>query len=248
MIIKDNIKKIINFLGYDLKKITSLFYNCFNSDLKFLNIDTVIDIGASKGNYAKNLRKNGYKNLIISIEPILSDYNNLIHKSKNDKKWLIHERCAIDNKNSKKKFYISKNFSSSSLLKIKSNHIKSDPNSKKILTKMINTQTLEDIYKNYNLKNKNKNVYLKLDVQGNEKNILDGGKKILKEFSAIEIELSTVSLYEQSKEYTYFVNFFKKKGFILYDIERVFFNKKKMQLLQFNALFVNKDKYKNIIK
>ena len=42
----------------------------FNKILNFHDIDIIFDVGASWGGYAKTLRRFGYKNKVISFEPV----------------------------------------------------------------------------------------------------------------------------------------------------------------------------------
>lgn len=48
--------------------------------LKLYQIDTVLDVGANEGQYGKYLRIGGYKNQIISFEPIKDVFSRLQKK------------------------------------------------------------------------------------------------------------------------------------------------------------------------
>ena len=58
--------------------------------MKIINqfkIDLIFDIGANVGQYAMLLRKLGYKNQIVSFEPMKKEFNILKNKSINDSFW-----------------------------------------------------------------------------------------------------------------------------------------------------------------
>ena len=101
----------------------------------------------------------------------------MILNSSKDKNWHIHERVALGNKNKKIKINISKKIDSSSILKVKKNHIKIEPDSKIIKNETVNMIKLEKILSKYINK---KNCYLKIDTQGYEYPILLGSGNFLK--------------------------------------------------------------------
>ena len=68
----------------------------------------------------------GYKNDIISFEPLLSAHAKL-KDSLNDDNWHVYKPIAIGNKNGKNKINILKNSVSSSILNINQMHIQNAP-------------------------------------------------------------------------------------------------------------------------
>ncbi len=53
--------------------------------LDSLNINYVLDVGASRGQFAMNLRKVGFKGRVVSFEPFRRDYLLLSHGLRNDR-------------------------------------------------------------------------------------------------------------------------------------------------------------------
>ena len=88
---KKTIKSFIQKFGYNLEKIYSGQHPVFSR-----KIDLVLDVGANTGGFAKDLRSFGYKNHIVSFEPVKQTHGKLEENSKFDKKWLVHKRCAIE--------------------------------------------------------------------------------------------------------------------------------------------------------
>ena len=92
----NNIRKLIS----KFKKYSTI-YEDFFSLINFINnnkIDTVLDIGANKGQYAQSLRRFGFKGRIISFEPLNKEFNILQKNSKNDSNWIVGEQIALGNK------------------------------------------------------------------------------------------------------------------------------------------------------
>ena len=234
-----NLKNIfLNSLGLELK-----YYNLNNSfnfrlkhflDLK--DIDCVLDVGANSGQFSKNLRRIGYKRQIISFEPILSAFNELKKNSKKDKKWDVFN-FALGDDEKESEINISQNSLSSSILNIKKEHLISEPKSKyirreKILIKKLDS--LNEIFKNYN------NIYLKIDTQGYEENILNGAKSLIKSIKGLQLEMSVYPLYEGQLLFNEFFEKLEKLDFEIWDIERTFSNPKTGKILQIDAILFKK--------
>ena len=67
--------------------------------LRRFNIDLVIDIGASEGQFAKEFRAGVYSGRLVSFEPQTAAHRRLLQESNRDPAWHVHTRCArIDRK------------------------------------------------------------------------------------------------------------------------------------------------------
>lgn len=233
--IRKTIRFILKKFGYQISPIAGLH----NSSPTFFNnfrINKVFDIGANIGQYAINLRKQGYKGKIISFEPLPNAYIQLVKNSRNDSLWKIHPRIALGSKNEFKKIFESQNSYSSSILKVLDKHLEGDKGAKIIDEHKVKMKKLDSIFINY-FKKKDK-ILVKIDSQGYEDKILKGFNNNINKCFAIQIELSLVKLYKNQKTYEYFLNFFKKKNFFLWSMIPSFINRKDGQHLQFDAIFV----------
>lgn len=226
------LRKLFKIIGYkpvktDKKKTIPYIYH---------DIDIIFDVGGNIGQYAIEARENGFKGKIISFEPLEQEYAILLKKSKKDKLWIIHERCAVGANNFETKINVSKNSYSSSLLKMHDLHTSSDKSS--IYVDINNTKviSLDSIFNKYRINNEK--IYLKIDTQGYEKLVLEGIKENLTNISVIEIELSIEYLYEGQELYNYYFDFFEMNKFKLWTLKPGFKNKQTGQLLQFDAVFV----------
>jgi FkbM family methyltransferase len=209
-------------------------YNIFNH----LKITTIFDVGANIGQYRNFLRKIGYKNKIVSIEPMSKEHRLISEASKTDKNWIVAPRCGLGDSNKKESINISENSYSSSILNMLSKHELAAPNSKYIDSEQIDIKTFNDIFDRY--KTPGGIYFLKIDTQGYELEVLKGASVALNSISAVKIELSIVELYENSETYEFYLNYFRDLGYELWDIEPGFRNFNTSQMLQFDAIFVNK--------
>ncbi|OYY31862.1 MULTISPECIES: FkbM family methyltransferase [unclassified Polaromonas] len=232
--IKKIIKKLFNQLGFELSRLTPIQ----NHQTIQHKIDVILDVGANTGQYALLTRKEGFNGRIVSFEPLPEAHKNLALNACKDSRWIIHPRCAIGSSSGSAEINISQNSFSSSILPMLDTHSDAAPESiyiGKVKTPIIN---VDSIYGKYC--KPSDNVFLKIDTQGFEWEVLKGCHHTLKSIKAVQLELSIIPLYEGQKLYPFFFDFFESNGFDLWTIIPGFRNQKTGQLLQFDAVFINK--------
>ena len=159
--------------------------------------------------------------------------------SKNDPNWIINERCAVGSDIGECEINIAGNSESSSILPMLDAHLSAAPSSMYIGKSKTKIITLDSLIDKYSFSNEN--IFLKIDTQGFEDQVLKGVLKNLKRVRVIQLELSIVPLYNGQEIYKHFFDFFDKNNFILWSIMPGFYNNKTGQHLQFDAIFVNKN-------
>jgi FkbM family methyltransferase len=207
--------------------------------LQHHHIDLVFDIGANKGQYAMGIIDSGYKNKLVSFEPLSSVYHILEKKSENYDNWTVAPRCAIGDKKEEIEINISENSVSSTLLNMLDTHYEGAPDSKIIGKEKVQIVTLDEIGLSYC--EKAKNIFLKIDVQGFEQEVLKGAENIINKAKGIEMEISVIPLYENQKWLLPEVlDYMKQKGFQLKSIAPAFTDNKTGIMLQCNGIFFRK--------
>jgi len=209
------------------------------SPLLSLNIDLLIDIGANTGQSAIQARHEGYTKQILSFEPLLDAYELLCKNSKEDSKWAIYKRCALGSQPTTSCINVAGNSGSSSMLDMLPRHINAAPESRYFSTQEIEVITLDSIFDK--ISQGYKDIFLKIDTQGYEHEVLAGSINCLHKIKAIQLELSTTPLYSSQYLYDYFFDFFKKNNYLLWDLVPGFKDPESGELLQFDALFVRSD-------
>ena len=231
MILRKTIHRFFGLLGLKLSRNVHT-PNAFVEH----GVTLLFDIGANSGQFAKEIRKQGYKKRIVSFEPLSTAYQVLLENSQSDSSWEIAPRTAIGSELKNAEINVSNNSYSSSILKMLPAHVKSAPDSRYISREKITVVTLDTEFIKY--MRKNDLIGIKIDTQGYEKEVLAGAVKVLLQTKVIQLELSLIPLYSGSEMYDYFFDFFSKNGFKLWSISPEFSNPETGQLLQFNAVFV----------
>lgn len=197
-------------------------------------IDLILDVGASDGGFANQIRSIGYRGRIISFEPISTTFSKLLKKSRKDDSWTALN-FALGNKEEEKIINISQNKDSSSFLKMNDNHLHANPNSIYTGSEKVIVKKLDSIFNK--IKGTSESVFIKLDVQGYEKEVLDGGRDSLKSIKGIQIEMSFEELYEGSFLFDDIRKIIENDGFTLCLLESGNRNKETGKLLQVDGVF-----------
>lgn len=197
-------------------------------------IDLLFDIGANTGQFGELMRTLSYKGEIISFEPLKDAFSKLERIAQKDKNWKA-QNYALGDTNSTSYINIAGNSVSSSILDMKDKHIENAPESKYIGKQEISIKMLNSVFNNFY--SENKNVMLKIDTQGFEKQVLLGADSILKNVLLIQLEMSLTNLYENELMFLDMIQFMETINFKLIGIESGFSDKLSGELLQVDGIF-----------
>ncbi|TVZ53383.1 FkbM family methyltransferase [Dokdonia sp. Hel_I_53] len=201
------------------------------------NIDKILDVGANSGQYAlQQLNNMGFKGSIISFEPMQKPFQDLLKFSEQYNSWKV-ENIGLGLKNKTSVINIAQNSYSSSLLKMLPSHLNNAPESIYVDEETITLNTLTTVFKAHC--SLDDNIFLKIDTQGYEYNILESGRDILNNIKMIQIEMSLIPLYEGEKTYDEMIKYLKDLNFQLWSVEPGFYSYETGELLQIDGIFVN---------
>tara|TARA_B100002019_G_C21261791_1_gene597161 strand:- start:879 stop:1613 length:735 start_codon:yes stop_codon:yes gene_type:complete len=239
MTFKNNLKFFLRNFGIDINRynINESFDYRLQNYLNSMKIDLVIDVGANNGQYGESLRKLGYKENILSFEPLEKEYKTLKTKTNKDNKW----KClnlGLGDRDEIKSINIAENSVSSSIMEILDEHINANESSKYISNQSIQLKRLDQVF-NFQKENYEK-VFLKIDTQGYEEKVIDGSSNLLNNFIGIQIELSVERMYENQLLYIDIIKKLKSYNYDLWDLKRGFHNPKTGQIYQFDGIFFNR--------
>lgn len=176
-----------------------------------LNIDLILDVGANTGQFARKIIKQGYNGNIISFEPLSSAYPILLKNAETSSQWQVFERCAIGDTDGKIEINISMNSYSSSILEVRHEHLKAAPSAAIIGKETVSIKKLDTIA---NAFDSHKNILLKVDTQGFEKNVLDGASELVQnKIKLLQLEMSLLPLYESILPFDKMLSYLEAKGF-----------------------------------
>lgn len=199
-----------------------------------IGAQTVLDVGANIGQYAMSLRQCGYAGKIISFEPLPQEHAQLCAAASMDENWEVFERCAVGHVNDTINMNVSENSYSSSIRAMKEAHSDAAPDAVYKTAVQTPLRTLDSLEKNLALMDGS--IFLKIDTQGYEKQVIQGAAQVLGRVTGIQLELSLCELYEGQALFEEMIDLLKKEGYIIWNIFPGFENKATGRLLQFDAL------------
>ena len=232
----ERVNSLISGLGFELvryNKATSSILRRTSIFEKY-GINLIIDVGANTGIYGKEIRDTGYHGKIVSFEPLADAFKKLKENTVADSKWSIYN-FALGAENMRQSINISANSHSSSILQISDAHTQAETRASYIGKQDIEIKTLDSIYDE--IKGSAKEVFLKIDTQGFELNVLNGAINSLPFIHTIQLEMSLRPLYAGQPLYTDLMDFLHANDYKLIDIEPGFADIKTGTLLQFDGIF-----------
>lgn len=229
--------RLLQHFGFDIVRYTKENFYALKrqSVLQRCNINLVLDVGASEGNYALALRSLDYSGRIISFEPLSESFSTLEKRSEKDSLW-NSENLAAGDCDGESEINVAGRITSSSLLPILQRHINVCNESAYIRKEKIRVARLDTVL-GHTIKPSDR-LFLKADVQGYEKRVLLGAEKIMGNTWAVELELSFVPLYDSAPLAYEILSYLKDKHFTPASFRPVLTDPATEQLLQVDCLFV----------
>lgn len=203
--------------------------------LDYAQVNLVLDVGANIGQYAKSLREQGYKGRMISFEPLEAEFTELQEQTEADAEWTC-KNLALGAYDGVCEIHVAGNSYSSSILPMLERHLENAPESEYIGKQTVPIARLDTLRPE--ILQEDDRVYLKIDVQGFESEVLKGATKFLKNVVCIEMELSVVPLYKDQELFLSMIKYLQRVGFDLVWIERGFSDQTTGEVLQFDGIFI----------
>lgn len=242
MIALEVIEKLIRYYkspGTKLKSIISKGFSFASHEIvsQLVQIDplikTIIDVGANKGQFTVAASNFYPEAMIYSFEPLKSVYEIL-------KKNVAGRNCkcfnfAVGDSSGEIEFYENQYSLASSVKKITKKQNELFPETNKTEKIIVPLNTLNEIIPSLHLVNK---ILLKLDVQGYEKEVINGALHCLDRISYLLIEMSFVRMYEEELLFEEMHSFLSDLGFNILSPLGVLYSNKN-QILQIDMLYKN---------
>jgi FkbM family methyltransferase len=156
------------------------------------DMDVLIDVGANRGQYAKWARSQGFSGHLISFEPVPDLYEELAAHASSDGDWEAHN-YALGATDGTVPLHVARNEVSSSVHLPTDAHRTIDPNTAEVALISAQMRSLTSLWPSLGCDGRT--VFLKIDVEGYEDEVLRGGIGILGAVSAAELELSLTPMY-----------------------------------------------------
>lgn len=204
--------------------------------IKESDIKTVIDVGASNGQFAGAIREVLPEAMIYSFEPLADCVNRIRESMGSDAKLRVFNN-AVGDREGTAQFHRNAYSPSSSLLEMTSVHKDSYPWTKNSEVIDVQVRTLDSFLPELSLV---PNILLKIDVQGFEDRVLLGANEILNLTNIVIVETGVGSsrLYDQEASFDDVYRLLSGRGFVFTGMLGQMLHPKSKLALQTDALFI----------
>ncbi len=197
----------------------------------------ILDVGANIGQFGDLALATGFRGTLVSFEAIPSVHQQLTaHASKKRSSWVIAPCTALGSRRGEIEINVSANSVSSSILAMRSTHLEAAPESKYVAKKTVPIERLDELAPR--IIPPMGRIYIKVDTQGYEMEVLKGATALLPRAAAIQLELSLIPLYFGAPTFVEMIAFVESMGYELFGIVPGFKNRQTGRLLQADAFFV----------
>lgn len=198
-------------------------------------IDTVLDVGANDGGYARQLLGAGFNGRILSFEPQATAHRSLLKSLETIENWDAAPRMALGDSSGTVELNIAANSASSSILPMLETHLRAAPQSRYIATERVPVFRLDNV--DHSTIREARKIYLKIDTQGYETQVLSGSRGLMPRVQGLQLEMSLVPLYDGQVIFRDILDLVSQEGFELMNIVPGFSDVTTGRLLQIDGIF-----------
>ena len=230
---KSFLKKTFRSLGLNFRRYDPT--HDLSELLRLYRVETVFDVGANAGVSGRYFRNLGFKGKIVSFEPVAQYYKLLKQEAAGDSLWTC-ENVALADVESEQEINVSGGFgSASSFLEKRGETWESAPELEYVGRERVRVTTVDlAALEHYP---EGDRLFLKLDVQGYERKVLEGASKTMPRIIGVRIELSVSPCYEQEPSMWEMMTYLYELGFRLCAIDEAWSNLKTREVYQMDAVF-----------
>jgi FkbM family methyltransferase len=171
-------------------------------------VDLVLDVGANSGQYAQSLRDHGYNGRVHSFEPIKAVYEDLARAAAKDALWSA-SNCAVGAAEGSAEINVSDFTVFSSIRASTTLSTAFDSKSAVVRKETVKVITLDSVDTSTAGA-----VFLKIDTQGYEREVLTGAKATLARCVGLQLELPVEHLYEDVWSFNEALQYVDALGFV----------------------------------
>jgi FkbM family methyltransferase len=201
--------------------------------LEHQNVSHYFDVGANIGQTGKRLRNGGFLGQITSFEPIPSCFETLKASARMYPDWDTHN-CALGDAEGMASIGVSQNLVSSSIRSATEKLIRiHEP--VRYMTHVVAVRRLDALIPQ--IIKPEDHVYLKVDTQGFERNVIVGAGDMLSSFAFVRLEVAVREVYVGEMELPEAISMMAMRGFTLIEAWPAWRHPATNVVLHFDLLF-----------
>lgn len=198
----------------------------------------MLDVGANAGQYGSMLREHGYTGWIVSFEPVQSAFAELEDVAGGDRRWRAF-RLALGSSAERRTIAVAGVSQLSSFRSFSRQGLEELPAASEIVgAEEVEVTTLNEAWEEAVRGLPHRRVFLKLDTQGWDLEVLAGGDRVLPRLAGLQLEAALRPIYEGAPTFGQTLEQVTGLGFGLTGIFPV--NRDSLfRLLEVDCVFIN---------
>jgi FkbM family methyltransferase len=190
--IRSMVRDLFHRIGLDVHRYQPPPASPASSLLRY-GVDTIFDIGANVGSSGIGFRAAGFQGPIVSFEPVPHLFDELSRRAQEDPLWRV-EALALGASPGLADINVTAGLgNASSLLAMTDNVRRHAPDQRVIRSELVRVSTVDEVVKKHYPQGDR--LFLKIDVQGYERRVLEGSQSTLPRILGLKLELSLVENY-----------------------------------------------------
>lgn len=196
-------------------------------------IDFILDVGANRGQFARNLRRIGYTGHICSFEPTVEAFAELSAGFRADQKWVGY-RYALGSENTRRTLHVAVESTAMS------SFLQPQDSGWKLEEAVVEVKRLDAVYPEVLAATglRQPRVFLKMDTQGYDLEVFRGAQGCLDQILGIQSEVSVKPVYQGMPHYLDSLRIYQDSGFDLHGLAEVFRHPQQGQLIEMNCVMM----------
>ncbi len=215
-------------------------------------IGVVLDAGANLGQYGELLRSEvAFHGRIVSFEPLPGAHRQLASKASEDSHWETHQ-CALGSEDGELELNESVGSDFSSFRETNSEATRIFGERVKVAQRhRVPVRTLGGLWQDLGLPTDagfGDRILLKMDTQGWDIEVMKGLGAAMSSVTLIQTEVAAAPLYEGAVDLPETVRYLNDRGFDLLYLSPVSIDHGLLQVLEYDALFVNRQQARRLVQ
>jgi FkbM family methyltransferase len=199
-------------------------------------INVVFDVGANVGQFGSALRGIGYREWIVSFEPIDVYWRLLERNAANDSKWRTHN-VALGRTRRTVPMYVSPG-TGSSMFMPNSYGMELFSDLREIRKEEMSVLPLSDVDEDFGPFVTARRIFLKIDTQGYDLEVFAGAGRYLPDIAVVQSEVSLLNIYDGVPSMTESIDAFQQAGFYVTGMFPVSREQETGRVLEFDCVMV----------
>jgi FkbM family methyltransferase len=205
---------------------------------KHYKVDCVLDVGANKGQYARLLRKTGYRGQIVSFEPVPEVFEALSEAASDDEKWSVHQMALGSTEGVLPMQVVPGTMSS--LLAPSDYGTTRYKQLREVTTVDVPVRRLDALLPTLP-ETQGKRLFLKMDTQGYDLEAFAGLGDAVKQVVGLQSEMALLTIYDEMTRLPEALPVFEAAGFGVTGFYPVTREWKTWRVLEFDCVMVRAD-------